>query len=167
MCRPHANRSGPADVNLTYVRTRVSRATCERWLVQGQPRISPDCSGAATYVVLGADLSAMWETFHGDNRKRTATNAVAPITANTVVPSPRSGLELRPSCIISPNAPDIQQAALGKRSSGASRFQMPKFIAYAVDISGTALARYDLHRQRSGGAGIPAVPGAPGNRGVV
>ena len=69
MCRPHANRSGPADVNLTYVRTRVSRATCERWLVQGQPRISPDCSGAATYVVLGADLSAMWETFHGDNRE--------------------------------------------------------------------------------------------------
>ena len=42
--------------------------------------------------------------------ERTATNAVAPITANTVVPSPRSGLELRPSCIISPNAPDIQQA---------------------------------------------------------
>jgi hypothetical protein len=31
--------------------------------------------GAATYMVLGADLSAMWETFHGDNRKRTATNA--------------------------------------------------------------------------------------------
>jgi len=120
MCRPHANRSGPADVNLTYVRTRVSRATCERWLVQGQPRISPDCSGAATYVVLGADLSAMWETFHGDNRKRTATNAVAPITANTVVPSPRSGLELRSSCIISPNAPNVQTSSTRERSSGAS-----------------------------------------------
>ena len=76
--------------------------------------------GAATYMVLGTDLSAMWETFHGDNRKKTATNAVAPITASTLVPSPRSGLKLHSSCIISPNAPDVQQAAPGKRSSGTS-----------------------------------------------
>ena len=69
--------------------------------------------GAATYVVLGADLSAMWETFHGDNRKRTATNAIAPIPASTVVPSPRSGLELRSSCIISPNAPNSNKQHQG------------------------------------------------------
>jgi hypothetical protein len=40
--------------------------------------------GGVTYMVLGADLSAMWETFQGDNRKKTATNAVAPITARAV-----------------------------------------------------------------------------------
>ena len=70
--------------------------------------------------LLGADLSAMWETFHGDNRKRTATNAVAPIIASTVVPSPRSGLGLRSSCIISPNAPNVQTSSTRERSSGAS-----------------------------------------------
>ena len=32
----------------------------------------------------------------------------------------------------------------GNVPQGVSRFQMPKFIAYAVDISGTAMAHYDL-----------------------
>lgn len=104
--------------------------------------------GAATYMVLGADLSAMWETFQGDNRKKTATNAVAPITASTVVPSPKSGLELHSSCIISPNAPDVQQAAPGKRSSGTERDilqadprQNPTIEGFAVGASRAQILR--------------------------
>ena len=101
--RPHHVEDKPArrqTINIFGCHVHhPSRALAQSWVLFHL------LGGAATYVVLGADLSVMWETFHGDNRKRTATNAVAPIIASTVVPSPRSGLGLRSSCIISSNAP--------------------------------------------------------------
>jgi len=43
-------------------------------------------------VVLGAELSAMYEPFQGAHMMTAAIKATAPIPAITPVPSPRSGL---------------------------------------------------------------------------
>jgi hypothetical protein len=66
-------------------------------------------------VVLGADLSARRELFHGAhiNITRAAIKAAAPIPASRPVPIPRSGLRLLFRISFVHKCPDVQRG-LGK-----------------------------------------------------
>ena len=68
-------------------RIEIGNDPCYR-VVEGAPGRVVD----EPTVVLGAELSAMYEPFQGAHMMTAAIKATAPIPAITPVPSPRSGL---------------------------------------------------------------------------